>query len=97
MIRHCVTLTFVPEAGEEQIAAIEVALAALPAAIPEIRAYSFGRDLGLAEGNASFVVIGEFADVDGYAVYRDHPAHQKVIAECIRPILAGRSAVQHEY
>jgi hypothetical protein len=96
MIRHCVALTFAPDATAEQIAAVEAGLAGLPAAIPEIRGYSFGRDLGLAEGNATFMVVGDFDDVAGYLVYRDHPAHQQVIAECIRPILVGRSAVQYE-
>jgi len=96
MIRHCVTLTFSPGATAEQIAAVEHALSALPEAIEAIRGYSFGRDLGLGEGNASFVVVGDFDDVDGYLAYRDHPAHQKVIVENIRPILSGRSAVQYE-
>lgn len=95
MIRHCVTLTFTPESTDDQVAAIEAGLAGLPGAIPEIRSYSFGRDLGLAEGNGSFVVVADFATVEDYLVYRDHPAHQKVIVDCIRPILAGRSAVQY--
>jgi hypothetical protein len=95
MIRHCVTLTFAADATEEQLAAIEAGLAALPAVIPQIRSYSFGRDLALAEGNASFVVIGDFDDIEGYAAYRDHAVHQQLIAERIRPILTGRSAVQY--
>jgi hypothetical protein len=68
----------------------------LPGAIDAIRAYSFGRDLGLGEGNASFVVVGDFDSVAGYEAYRDHPVHQELIATTIRPILAGRSAVQYE-
>jgi hypothetical protein len=97
MIRHCVTLTFSSDATAEQVHAVLDGLATLPGAIPEIRSYSFGRDLALAEGNASMVVVGDFDDVAGYLVYRDHPAHQKVIVEAIRPILAGRSAVQYEH
>jgi hypothetical protein len=96
MIRHCVTLTFSPDATAAQLAAVEAGLTGLPGSIPEIRAYSFGRDLGLAEGNATFVVVGDFDDVAGYVAYRDHPAHQQVIVDCIRPILVGRSAVQYE-
>lgn len=96
MIRHCVTLTFSPDATTEQVQAVLDGLATLPDAIPEIRKYSFGRDLALAEGNASMVVVGDFDDIAGYLVYRDHPAHQQVIVEAIRPILAGRSAVQYE-
>ncbi len=97
MIRHCVTLTFSPDATPAQLAALEAALGGLPAAIPEIAAYSFGRDLRLAEANASFVVVADFTTVEDYLVYRDHPAHQQVIAEHIRPILTDRTAVQYEY
>jgi hypothetical protein len=97
MIRHCVTLTFSPDATAEQIAAVQAGLATLPGAIDAIRAYSFGRDLGLAEGNASFVVVGDFDSVAGYETYRDHPVHLALIAGTIRPILVGRSAVQYEY
>ena len=39
--------------------------------------------------------LADFDDVDGYLVYRDHPDHQAVIRERIRPILADRAAVQH--
>ena len=47
------------------------------------------------EGNYDLVVVADFDDVDGYLVYRDHPDHQAVIAEHIRPILADRAAVQY--
>lgn len=96
MIRHCVTLTFSPDATAAQLAAVEAGLATLPGAIDAIRTYSYGRDLGLGEGNASFVVVGDFASLADYQTYRDHPVHQELIATTIRPILIGRSAVQYE-
>ena len=72
-------------------------LRALPAQIPEIRSYRVGVDAGLAaQGNSDLVVVADFDDVAGYLVYRDHPVHQDVIAQRIRPILASRAAVQHE-
>ena len=37
------------------------------------------------------------ATVAAYESYRDHPEHHRVIAELIKPILAGRSALQYEY
>lgn len=97
MIRHCVALTLKPDTTEAQVQTILDGLAGLPAAIPAIRAYTFGRDLGLAEGNATLVVVADFDDVDGYVVYRDHPAHQKIVVEAIRPVLAGRSAGQFAF
>ncbi|MFM7225496.1 MAG: Dabb family protein [Actinomycetota bacterium] len=39
-------------------------------------------------------MVAEVADEEGYAAYRDHPEHQRIIAELIRPVLAARSAIQ---
>ena len=80
----------------EQIAGSEAALAALPEQIPELRSYGFGADAGMADGNFDFAVVADFDGVDGYEVYRDHPAHREVIKEHLAPIIATRVAVQHE-
>ena len=96
MFRHVVLLTFSDEASDARVQEVVDHLRTLPAAIPEIRSYEVGRDAGLAPGNADVVVVADFDDADGYAVYRDHPRHQEVIATRITPILAARSALQHE-
>jgi len=95
MIRHVSVLTFVDDATPEQVEAVATALRRLPSLIPELRDYRVGADLGVDKGNGSFVVIGDFDDVAGYATYRDHPEHQAVAREHILPILAGRSAAQY--
>jgi hypothetical protein len=96
MFRHVVVLQWKPEATADQRAAVRDALYELPAKIPEILSYSIGEDARVNEGNFDLVVVAEFEAVDGYLVYRDHPAHTAVITELIRPILAARAAVQHE-
>ena len=96
MFRHVVVLTFAEDATDAQVTAVVEGLRALPAQIPELRGYEVGRDLGLEGGDARVVAVADCDDVDGYLAYRDHPAHQRVIAERIRPILAARTAVQHE-
>ncbi|MFD2348370.1 Dabb family protein [Nonomuraea ferruginea] len=45
-------------------------------------------------GNHDFAVVADFDSEDDYRAYRDHPRHQAVIAEHIKPILATRAAVQ---
>ncbi len=90
--RHIALLTFAPGADVDAIAQ---ALHALPAQIPELRRYEIGRDARLAPDNAHLAVIAELDDQAGYEAYRDHPAHQAVIAELITPHLIARTAVQH--
>ena len=67
----------------------------LPAAIPELRRYVVGADAGLAQGNATVAVVADVDDESGWRVDIDHPAHQQVLAERIRPHLVTRTAVQH--
>ena len=92
--RHVATFVFRDDATDEQIAAVAAGLAALPDQIPEIAEYHFGPDVGVNDGNHHYAVVADFESVDGYLAYRDHPAHQALLAERIRPILAARSTVQ---
>lgn len=93
MIRHVSVLTL--NDGTD-VDGIVRALDLLPSRIPSLRAYSVGRDLRLAAGNAHLVVVADFDDVAGYESYRDDPEHQRILAELIRPVLAHRAAVQYE-
>ena len=63
MIRHVAVFTFTDEATDEDVVAMESALAGLPAAIAEIRSYTIGRDLGLGDGNYDYAVIGDLFEV----------------------------------
>ncbi|HEV2377655.1 MAG TPA: Dabb family protein [Streptosporangiaceae bacterium] len=80
-----------------QVRALDEELAKLPTAIGEIRAYQFGPDAGINPNNCDFAVVADFDDAAGYLVYRDHPAHRKVIENYVNPIVAARHAVQYEY
>jgi hypothetical protein len=84
-----------PDASPAQLAQLERALAALPGQVAEIRRYVYGGDARLADGNFDFAIVADFDDADAWRRYVAHPAHQKLIAESIRPILAERAAVQY--
>lgn len=92
--RHVVMFRWNDAADDAGRRAVSDALALLPAQIPEILRYRFGPDVGLADGNWDFAVVADFADQAGYEVYRDHPVHQAVITDRIRPLVAQRAAVQ---
>ena len=72
------------------------ALDALVATIPEVGEYRHGADLGLTDGNYDYVIVGEYASIDDYVTYRDHPDHQQVIADYITGRVSARSAVQYD-
>jgi hypothetical protein len=97
MIRHVVLFRFEDSVTDDQIGELSAALDALPAAVPAIVTYRHGRDQGLAPTNFDYTVTADFADVDGFTTYRDHPAHQQLIAEHITGRVVERAAVQFEF
>ncbi|HUS41924.1 MAG TPA: Dabb family protein [Ilumatobacteraceae bacterium] len=97
MIRHVVMFRWNDSVTDEQLGSMSAALDALPGAIPEIVTYRHGRDLGLGPANHQYSVTADFASVDDFAVYRDHPEHKRFIAEHITGHVADRAAVQFEY
>ena len=97
MFRHVALFRWTESATDEQKRAVGDALAGLPSAIPELRAYTFGPDEGLSDGNWDFAVVADFDDADGWRAYTANAEHQRVITEVIRPLVAERAAVQYEY
>lgn len=91
MLRHLVLFTLDESADLDGLLA---ALCELPASIPEIRAYEVHRDAGLVDGNAQVAVLGSFDDAAAWRAYQDHPDHQRVLTELIRPHLVSRTAIQ---
>ena len=94
MLTHIVLITAADDATDEQVEAVVAGLRALPEQIEEIRGYEVGRDLGLAEGNASVAIQATFASPDDLEAYVVHPAHQQVVTELIRPFAASVTRAQ---
>src|SRR5829696_1965731 len=93
---HVALFRFAEGITPAQVQAIDQGLAALPAAIPEIREYRFGIDLGLVERNADYAIVGDFATLEDYIAYRDHPDHRAFIDSCMEGVVTERLAVQYE-
>jgi hypothetical protein len=85
-----------PGTSTDQKQVVRERLAALPAAIPQIRSYQFGDDAAIAEGNFEFAIVADFDNRSDFQIYAAHDVHQKLIVEHIRPILQDRAAVQYE-
>jgi hypothetical protein len=95
VLRHVVVFRWKPGTTSAQVDEIAAGMRALPAQIPELRAYHVGADAGLTPGNADFAVVADTDDEEGWAIYRDHPAHRRLIEELITPAVESRSAVQY--
>ena len=96
MLRHVVMFRWKPDTRPEQLAALERALGEMPRTCPTIRRYRFGRGLGLQEGGFDFAIVADFDDAAGWRAYWANDAHQKLVAEHVRPIVQERAAVQFE-
>lgn len=94
MLRHVALFRWTPETTDAHVAAVKEALEALPGQVPTIRSYAVGPDLRLGDDRWDFAVIAAFDDARGYQAYVDHPAHQQVATELIRPHLADRAHIQ---
>ena len=95
MFRHVVLFRLHADATVVQRQNMLDALSALPDQINQVRDYRIGPDAGLADGNFDFAVTADFDNQADYEIYRDHPAHQHAVTECVRPIAEQRVAVQY--
>jgi hypothetical protein len=93
-LRHVVCFRFTSGTTSEQVTALADGLRELPGLIPEIAAYRVGPDLGINDATWDFSVTADFASVEDFLVYRDHPDHQARIEALVLPITEERVAVQ---
>ncbi len=92
-IRHVALFRWADGVTSDQVAEVEAALERLPSVIAELRAYTFGRDLGFGGDTYDFAVVADVADEDGFVAYRDHPEHQAA-REIITALAVDRASLQ---
>jgi quinol monooxygenase YgiN len=95
MLKHVVVMKFKPGTSEDDIEDIEKGLASLPARIPEIKRYEFGKDILHTERSYDFVLISEFEDQEAMGRYQTHPYHFAVLNK-IRAICENIIAVDFD-
>lgn len=94
MLRHVVMIKLKEEAPADAGDALREGLSQLPGKIEEIKAYTFGADLGLREGNFDFCLVADFEDAEAFGRYVVHPDHQRFVTETLTPVAETRVAVQ---
>ena len=93
MIRNVVMGVVRDDVSDEQVEAALEAIRGLRVEGVEFEMLA-GRDLGLREGNASFVLTADFADEDAYRAYDLDEEHNRIRREFFAPIAASIQRIQ---
>ena len=80
MIKHVVFMKLKPGVTDEQVDGLRKGLSALPGKIPEIKEYSFGRDVVRSDRSMDFALVSAFTDMEALKRYSEHPDHQAVVS-----------------
>ncbi len=81
--------------ADADLANIAAALDELPVAVPAIRTYRHGANLGVSPmANCDYAIVATFDDVDGWRAYDTHPRHLEVRTEVLEPWIAERFGLQ---
>ncbi|NNE94448.1 MAG: Dabb family protein [Acidimicrobiales bacterium] len=95
MFRHCVMFKWADGAGDAVKAEIAAGLNRL-ATLDAVTSYHHGPDLGVADGNWDYAIVGDFADEAAYRVYATEDGHLSLINDLIKPNISARAAVQYQ-
>lgn len=96
MVRHIAMFRLKEDAPEGTLESLSEGLSVLAQSISAFSSYSYGRDLGLREGNYDFAVVADFENAEAFASYAKHPAHLAFIQDQLTPVVAERVALQFE-
>lgn len=99
MIRHLVTFTLEgfasPDVAQAHLQQIKVALEALPAIIPALKAMHVYPNENPAEA-VGFILEADLDSWQDLPLYAEHPDHQKAVKELIAPYKKGRACVDFQ-
>jgi Stress responsive A/B Barrel Domain len=96
MLRHVVLFRWTDDTTADDVDQIDAGLASLPGLIPEVRSYTYGRDLRVGEETWDYGVVADFDDEAGWKAYDVHPEHNRVRSELIGPHRRERATVRFE-
>jgi hypothetical protein len=96
MIRHIVLMKWKENTPEQAVQAVSDAFARLPPLIPEIRAYQFGPDLGIYPGNADYLLVADFDDLEDFKIYAKNTDHIELMKSVSMPIMDSFNSAQFE-
>ena len=96
MLKHVVFMRFKKDASEAAIADLEASLGGLPAVIPEIREFQFGRDILKTERSYDFALVSAFDNLDAMKRYQVAPPHL-VVLDKVKKLIESILVVDFEF
>ena len=97
MLRHVVLVRFKPEATPDQRAAVHQAIEAMPAGEPEIKALTWGENVGSGPNHFDFAAVIDFADIDAFRRYLGGTVHQSFVNGPAKVAVDRLAVVQHHW
>ena len=86
MIRHVIMVQLRPGATEEEIGILTTALDGFRSRYPGLLGLTFGRDLGLRDGNMSIAAVFDFVDEEAFRAF-DTDAHHNRVRQEVAPFV----------
>ena len=94
MIRQITLIKFKPDTTGAEIGALGEGFKKLANVVPGIRRFEFGPDLKLEGNTLDYALVIDFASVDDWKAYREHPDHV-AFAETALPRIERVERVQY--
>lgn len=95
-VEHLVLFQWQPEATTAQIDAAIAALRDLADKVPEVLQLSCGENFSDRAQGYQHGLFARFRDRAALAAYQAHPAHQAVVQQHLKPIVADVIALDYE-
>ena len=97
MLRHIVLVTFKPGTTTEKRAAFRAAIEALPGAVPEVRSFTGGENVGSGPNHHDYAAVMDFDDMDAFRRYIASAPHQAYVANHGKVVVERLAAIQHPW
>jgi hypothetical protein len=97
MIEHIVLFKWQSTAAPDAIATAMQALAQMPEQIPDIVTLSCGENFSDRAQGFTHGLVVRFRDRAGLETYLPHPAHQTIVQNFIKPIVAEVLAMDYHF
>lgn len=96
MITHVVAFKL-QEMSEEQEGELLAAFNGLMGVVPELRAFSMGRNVSDRDSTFTHCLVAQLDDMAAVWRYLMHPDHEAAIEHYLKPVMIERNIIDYEF